>query len=158
MRGNPRAAVAVLRELHLRPEHFRHALDERETLPFDERVRANLTVELREFGFEIERLHLRRRAREMDVNYTLRLCRVRELRRGRASLRAEQRTQRHAADAGRARLEKEAPCYLLDGDAMERVVDVHIADGSSVAARARTASLAVAQFEKPVILSEAKNL
>jgi hypothetical protein len=43
----PRARLAVLGELELRPQQLRHAADERESLPLKKRLRAILAIELR---------------------------------------------------------------------------------------------------------------
>jgi hypothetical protein len=113
----------VLRKFALRSEHVGHAFNERKPLAFQEGIRTRLAVKLRQLRLEIERIQVRRRPCEVNVNDPL--CSggkmgARAFHGGFASGSAEQRVEGDATETGHAGLEEKAACLKFDGRASEK--------------------------------------
>ena len=69
---DPLSALAILSERKLSSQNLGHTLDERESLAFQKRGRAILHMQLLQIGLVFEKLKLRRRARHVEINHSLR--------------------------------------------------------------------------------------
>jgi hypothetical protein len=117
-------------ELALRPEHVRHAFNEREPLAPEKRIRARLAIELHQLGLVVEGFKMRWRAREVDVYDAPGLGGMMRawpfyVARFPGGVPGEQRVEGDAADARHAGLQEKAARLKLDGRAAEEFRGVH---------------------------------